>query len=558
MSDFLYSTRRARPGHLCACLERRLLPLDGVCRELHGDWGSLAIASLPHDAPFVDEASDAIRVTLGAEGGPFARIDVDVRSASGRVTTDLMAFIPLFHATARDGALVVGSHVDAVADAAGLGATFDAVAATDFVAHGSIVYPYTLYEGVQQVAPAVVRGFDARGWSDDGVPHWTPYEERLYPSLEEAAAVLRVALADDLSRALAGVDRAGMLLSAGEDSRAVLGAVPAGVRIDAVTFADWESREVRIARRIAHAYGASFRVGLRDFAHYLEAIEPVTSFTGSQHQYVDVHAWRLSRSLGLDALPLVLGGFSSDVLLKGYYSPARARRSQPQKRHPGENDALRVPAVAGVRQELLVAAVARREARRAALRELRPESATEWMRIWPFGVRKPAAAWLGHRRLFRAHEPFMSDAVVRLAAAVPIEWKLDRRLFAKAMRPYLKPSRFIPHGRNTFPYFGRATSLALGAGVGVARFTADVVRGRLGRSQGPWPDWRRLVESDRFAELLVRHPIAGARAAAIFEATSPAAIEAVVRERWSPKQQLMYAQLAFETGAAWTGSTESV
>ena len=557
MSDFLYASVPQPAGRLRALLERRLRPLDTAYEERHGSWGSVAVARLPFDPPIVSDDGQSVRLTLGREGGPSASLLLDTTAGQGSVRTDRMAFVPLFWSDGGDAGLVIGSHVDAVAEAAGRLDAFDAVSAADCVAHGSIVFPHTMYAQVWQLAPATERRFRVpHGWDDTGREYWTPVERCPFASLDDAAAALRAAFVAEVEKGLQGVGSAGMLLSAGEDSRAVLGAVPRDIRVDAVTFADWESREVEIARRIAHAYGASFRVGIREFAHYLDGLEPIASFVGSQHQYIDVHAWRLHRELALDRMPVVLGGFSSDVLLKGYYSPARARRSQPQKRHPGEHDPLRVAPVPGVRRELIDAALERRERRRTELRTIRPESATEWMRIWPFGVRKPAAAFVGHRRLFAAFEPFMTDSIVELAASVPMEWKLDRRLFSQAMKPLLRPSRFIPHGRNTFPYFGRYASLGLGAGLALGRFAHDALRGRLGRHQGPWPDWERLVESERFAELLRRHPIADARAAAIFEADSAGAIERVVRERWSPKRQLMLVQLAYATGVHATTTTE--
>ncbi|HEX6587776.1 MAG TPA: asparagine synthase-related protein [Longimicrobiales bacterium] len=554
MSDFLFASTPQPAGRLRAILERRLAALPVDVGERSGAWGSVAWAQLPHESPMLREDGAAVRLLAGdplpaREGaeprydGPFA--ELTLAGAGGRATTDLMAFIPVFVADDTPAGLVIGTHVDAVAEAAARLDDFDPVSGADFLAYGSLVYPHTLYDGVWQMAPAAEWRFERGRWTERRA-YWTPHEENPYRTLREAAAALREALADDVARALAGVERAGMLLSAGEDSRVVLGAVPRGVPIDAFTFADWEGREVRIARRIARAYGADFTLGLRRFGHSLEQFEDVASFVGSQHQFIDVHAWGVHDALHLDRLPVVLGGFSSDVLLKAYYAPAKLRRSQPQKKHPRETDPVRRGKAGGVRSELIDAARERRERRRNELRETRPLSATEWMWIWPFSGRKPAAAYVGHRRLFRVHEPFMSDAIVRLAAAVPVEWKLDRRLFHAAMRPYLRPSWYVPHARNMFPYFGMFTSFALGAGLGLGRLVHDAARLRTRRHQGPWPDWWTVVRSEIFVERAERYPIETARARVLFDAESPAAIDAT-RRRWGPKRQMMYLQLAYLT-----------
>lgn len=58
-----------------------------------------------------------------------------------------------------------------------------------------------------------------------------------------------------------------------------------------------------------------------------------------------------------------------------------------------------------------------------------------------------------NRRLFRSYEPFLGNGVVRISSAVPVGWKLNRKLFNRAMRPFLKQSRFIVHGDGWFPYY---------------------------------------------------------------------------------------------------------
>jgi len=57
-----------------------------------------------------------------------------------------------------------------------------------------------------------------------------------------------------------------------------------------------------------------------------------------------------------------------------------------------------------------------------------------------------------NRRLF-SYEPFLGNGVVRISSAVPVGWKLNRKLFNRAMRPFLKQSRFIVHGDGWFPYY---------------------------------------------------------------------------------------------------------
>src|SRR5690606_2144574 len=151
--------------------------------------------------------------------------------------------------------------------------------------------------------------------------------------------------------------------------------------------------------------------------HYLgyEAVAPVL---GTQHRYTDVHGFGLHRDLRLGELPIVLGGYLSDSLLKANYAhgPKRGtvRRASPRA---GERGPVMIPRADGVRGELLREVEARRAAHRAWIAEMRPCSASEWLVLWPFSMRATGANLHGGRRLFRDFEPFLSNGVLEVAAA---------------------------------------------------------------------------------------------------------------------------------------------
>lgn len=519
MSDFLLSTHPRAPGELRAHLARFLAPVVAGIEELHGAWGSLAIARAAHDdGPLVD-ADDAISAfagdpllhsrtagtglaTAGARRaelhrllltdgpvawderveGHFALLAVCRASGAGRVVTDAFAFVPVFHGTdRRTGALVVGTHVDATALACGRARDVDPVSAADLVANLTCTYPYTLYAGVRQLAPGTDHRFGRAGWTDALHTYWEPAEEPRFRRIDDAAEALREGFRASLAHACGEHAEVGLLMSGGEDSRAVLGAMPRELRVDAVTYAEWESREVRVARAAAARYGATLRVGIRGPRHYLDGFEAAAGIVGSGHLFVDVHGYGLHESLGLGSLPLVVGGLSSDSLLKGVYERRRGGAEVP------------VPAVAGVQAELLSEAARRRTVFRDSLAELRPQSADEWDTLWPFSMRKHGGNLDGNRRLFRSHEPYHATAVLRVAAAAPIEWKRHRRLFLRAMRPFLRPAWAVPHAEYRFPYFGRWGSAALLPVLAVARGARALATGEIRARHRPWPKWTRLA-----------------------------------------------------------------
>jgi len=579
MSDFLFTSRPRTAGALRGALERFLGHVSAEIEEVNGPWGTLAVARAPHDPPPLLRAAGSLSVLAGeplarlggVDGaaaepgtrtrlhallagpgrtawedtldGPFAALWIDEARGGGVVLTDLFAWIPLFAARAAGG-VVIGTHVDAVAWIAG--APVDPLSAAELVAHLTLTWPHTLYAGVEQVAPGTERRFGAEGWIGAGRQHWRPEErEDAYPSLDAAAEALRGALVDDVALALSGVPEAGLLLSGGEDSRAVLGAVPAGVRVTGFTYADAENREVRSARRVAGAYGAGFVFGRREPDHYLRGLEPVAAMVGSQNEYIDAHGYGFHARLGLAGLPVVLGGLSSDALLKADNVPASRHAAVLRGEAPGIRPTP-LREMAGIRPALLREAAARRDAFRAELARLRPRSADEWSRIYPFTMRTYAANHHGNRRLFRAHEPFMSNPVVRLAPAVSQRWKLGRRLFHRAVRPLLGPSWFVPHTRNRFPSLPAPANAVARPLLGLMRDVRALATGQRGANQESWPLWDALVQSPAMAGAEARTPLLASALRGIFETEDEATALGWMRT-WRPRQRLTALQVAFLT-----------
>ncbi|HEX5727299.1 MAG TPA: asparagine synthase-related protein [Longimicrobiaceae bacterium] len=568
MSDFLFTARRREPGALRRQLEAYLAPVADFA-EHHGDWGSLAVALGPHDPPeVVVEDGGWLSVLVGEPvvriapeppglswrgsrrrllhgllredrerdwsahlDGHFAALAVDTGSGMGWVLTDLFAFVPVFLSTDGEGGLVIGTHVDAVARAAGRGRDVDPVSATDFAATLTCTFPYTLFRGVEQALPGTARRFGRDGWQGSGHTFWRPAERPgAFATVRDAAAALRAAVERDVRTACDGLPEVGLLLSGGEDSRAVLGAVPPGPEVRAFVYADWESREVRVARAVARAYGVALTVGWRGPSHYLDGFETAASMVGGHHLFMDVHGYGFHQRLGIRELPVVLGGLSSDSLLKGEYAVPRA------------TGPVSVPRAPMLREELLREVEARRTAFRDRLAELRPGSADEWLVLWPLCMRKHGGNVDGNRRLFRAHEVYHSTAVLEVAAAVPAAWKLHRRLFHLAMRPFLARTRWVPHSKARYPAFGRWGNLLLAPGLAAARGARALLTGQLRARHGPWPRFSAVAGSAAAEQWRREHPLLDTPLRGIFVPAPAAEVEAGV-ERWHPLRRLILLQL---------------
>lgn len=569
MSDFLFCSQPRAAGELEVALRRYLSPVTANVVERHGPWGSLAVLHGPHDPPRVlVEAAGWLSVLIGDPvvrmgTEPAARSSIGTRRDGvhemlrddqtpwfermdsgfaalavgpdgGRVVTDVAAFVPVFAAEV-DGGIVIGTHLDAVARVAGKNRDIDPVSAADMLINLSCTWPHTLYHGVQQLSPASVREFTTGGkWVDSGTAYWRPLEHNPYRDVHEAAAALRTAVTDDVCAAVEGERTVGLLLSGGEDARAVLGAVPEGVEVRSFVYADWENREVRVARAAAKAYGASLTFGQRTPDHYVDGLRPVSSIIGAHNNFMDVHGWGLHERLGIRELPVVLGGLSSDSFLKAEHAPSVA-----------PSDSFDLPAASVIRPELREAVIARRLEFRRWLAEMRPTTAGEWERLWPFTQRRHSANLHGNRRLFASHEVYHANAVVAIAAAVPAAWKQHRRLFHAAMKPLFRRSWHVPHARWRFPYFGAAANLPLSAGLRVTRGVRALVTGEVRARQQPWPKWRVVARSDAAARAMATLPPWETPLRSIFVEKPAGELAASIRDEWHPLRELFLLQLAF-------------
>ncbi|HEU0298889.1 MAG TPA: hypothetical protein VFR37_05525 [Longimicrobium sp.] len=570
MSDFLISTTRRAEGELRRALERYLAPVAASIEESHGPWGSLAVARGPHDPPEVRvedggwisvlAGDPVVRIGPGPpalsrlggrrravhhllRGEPaaawdervdsgFAALAIDAERGGGMIVTDAGSFVPVFAARG-DGGWIAGTHLDAVARAAGKNDAIDPVSAADLLVNLTCTYPHTLYDGVEQLPPAAAIPFRVDGPVGEPHVYWRPAEENPYASVRDAAAALREALVEQVGAICREVPEVALLLSGGEDARAVLGAVPEGVRVRAFVYADWENREVRVARAAARAYGAPLTFGRREPDHYADGLEAVAGMIGGHNLFMDVHGWGFHERLGIRDFPAVLGGLSSDSFLKAPYVPGGSAGVRP------------LPPASVIRRDLLEQVVARRLAFRRWLAELRPASAAEWEVLWPFTQRVHGANFHGNRRMFASQEPYHASAVVRIAAAVPAEWKRHRRLFHAAMKPLFRRSWAVPHSRWRYPYFGAAANLPLAAGLRVTRGVRALLAGELSVRHHPWPKWRTVARSEAATAKLHRYAPWDGPLRDVFTDASADAVVASIRGEWHPLRQLILLQLGY-------------
>jgi hypothetical protein len=520
MSDFLYAATRQPGGRLAEVLAGQTGGEASACVEFHGTWGSLAVMPglYPRYYPFEDEAD--VLVVLGGPrlefagagaepglsggasallgrmrgakpmdwfgelAGAFLVLRIRKADAQVEVVTDPLAQIPAFRV--EEGGFWIGSHVDALAVASGT-TQVDPVSAADFLANGFVVHPYTLFEGVTCLEPGTRTSFTPYG-APRAEAYWQPKGGHRFHRVDDAAMALREAFGRAVRRPMEDTEHIAILLSGGEDARAVLGAIDRPV--DAFTFLDAFNREAALSGKVARAYGARLQIGLRSETHYLDLLQPISALAGAQFDFLHAHTYRFHERYGLSGYDVVFGGYGADTYLKGQFMPVRRRAIRSLDVLPAMPAFLDAPSQVEATCDYLRPQVAEALGQRwrwhyERVADLRGDSASEWTRLWPFSMRAASAWFHTNRRLFRAVEPYLDRQIIEISASVPQEWKLNRTLFHAAFRPFLSPSWHIGHSKAQFPYFGRRANVVLGAWILAVRKLKAAV-GAKGRDEGPW------------------------------------------------------------------------
>lgn len=128
------------------------------------------------------------------------------------------------------------------------------------------------------------------------------------------------------------------------------------------------------------------------------------------------------------------------------------------------------------------------------LEQLRPTTANEWFVLYPATMRATIPNIYTTRRLFCSYEPFMCKESVKVSAAVPTQWKMNRRLFNRALKPYLEPTKWLLHADGRLPYFSWKTNIPVQFPTWFYRQVAKRT-GLIKGNQGSWGDWLQMLKS---------------------------------------------------------------
>ncbi|WP_369957998.1 hypothetical protein AB8P72_03490 [Psychrobacter sp. CLB018] len=533
MSDFLFC-RNEQAIHQLAKPLKDLMPEPELVKveEYSGTWGALAVTLGPYNgfAPYEDEshicvviggpvlywrdnhfltnaqqpteATQAIlqRWQSGAAdwsedlSGPFVILIVNKNTAEIFCYTDLMTFIPVYQYLL-DISFCLGTHVDTVAKIANQNKNVDEVSVADFILHSIVTYPHTLYSNLFQLAPATEHRWLLNNSKniEQRTPYWEPLEINSYKNINEAAIALRIGLAGYIERITETMTEVGQFISAGEDSRSVAGLLPERLKRDAYIYVDSKNREFKLAKRVSDAYGCEFNYILRSPTHYLDILPKASKLVGNGQQYTNAHTLGLAKQSGADKKLAVFGGFLSDTLLKAHHSKKNKTYKRfyflPEFFIKGTDRTISNNSLV-FGSNILEEINKRRAIHYSYVSSLRKDSAYEWFNVWPITMHVDFPNITVNRRLFPSYEVFTSKDVVKVSAMVPTQWKLNRKLFHKALKPALKASKLIPHGDGRLPYY----PWYLNSFLQLPRWNKRVFNKALNvkKVDGSWTNWKNL------------------------------------------------------------------
>ncbi|MGL5633322.1 MAG: hypothetical protein ACRDD3_13270 [Azovibrio sp.] len=542
LSDFIYVSNPREPGQLKLCIAA--IYSDGVPEilEFRGAWGGLAVSKGHYSGFGPLETESHICIVLGGpvlnfcqnshEGsagtsavlerwlkgklnpesdlsGPFTLLIINKAVRQVVCITDLLMFIPVYRCELDDhGAL--GSHVDALSKACLQTDVIDETSLADFVLNHTVTFPYTIYRNIRQCSPGAIHRFSIDDsdnvWCPDEENHyWLPVEKNNYASIGEASIALRAGVSGYINRLTSSMTCVAHFISAGEDSRAIAGMLPSGLKRDAYIFLDSVNREGKIAEKVAELYEANFRLYLRDPMHYLRIIPEASRLVGSGSQYKHAHTYGISKVLDLQKYSAVFGGQMSDTLLKCLYGRRHNSKGVfsflPDFPKSGETRSKKITHP-HVPQRVLTEITERRRNHLARVQKIRPDSAHEWFGLWPATMYTALAVFHTNRRLFSSYEPFMCSEVVKISAGVPAGWKLNRSLFHRAFKPFFSKSRWVLHASGHMPYLPWWANKIVAPVVNAARAVKRKLSGETAKNEGPWGDWGEVMKTDEWADVL--------------------------------------------------------
>jgi len=543
MIDFLFSFDTSMKQNFLSSLGKYRQELNGTQKIFLGNWGTLVTIGRAYPGFCPVETDKHIVVVLGgplprkdftvANGeieddgtkwiidhwkikkdliwdedlvGHFLVVCIDKEMKCIEVVTDINSFVPVYEFKSKEQRIkyniTLGSHADALALATGQEKNIDPISIADFLTYNTVTFPYTLYCNIKELLPGSIISYNSSGQNFVD-QYWVPKEKTCTMTFQQAAKELREIIKSNIERICAGQKRVGILMSGGEDSRAVATLIPKSVSTQAITFVDSINREAKIAEKVCKKLGIQWKPVIRTPTHYLDNAKSSLRLSESHNFFLHAHANGFVKYLPSEVR--TLGALASDSFFKGHRIQGLKKWGITLKINTEKWQFVNQESINYFSSDLRKSLLERRLQRNTKLKLVRPNSWAEWHSLHPATMCTDFTYLIINRRIFSSYEPFCDAKVFKLSNEVPQSWKINRRLFHAAMKPIFKKTWFIPHGNGFFPYFGIKVNTPLLVYRAIkTKISKHLYQlGILSRpkNEGPWPEWADVVASLDFKKL---------------------------------------------------------
>jgi len=250
--------------------------------------------------------------------GSFLIAIYNLRSKELLLVSDRFSSRPLFYYAA-GRYLFFGSQLKAILQSHRVPRNLDSLAVIEFFTFRTVLGTKTYYQDVKVMLPATILKFQngnitisqywERNYREEGRHSKTYYVDALVNALKRA-----------VRRRTNDNHHYGILLSGGLDSRTVLAA--SDCPMTAFTVADFENREVRIAKEVAKAKGCKHIFIKRDPDYYPNLVEKAVELGDGMNSFHHGHFIGLFDWIRSEC-DVLFHGFAFDCMFKGFFLPNR-------------------------------------------------------------------------------------------------------------------------------------------------------------------------------------------------------------------------------------------
>lgn len=234
------------------------------------------------------------------------------------LVNDRFSSCPIFYYSSNKS-LIFGAQLKAVLQSNQVKRNLDFLTIMEFLSFQKVFGNKTYYRDIKVLSPASILKF--KQGKIIFKKYWeVSYKESKNNSEEYYIEALTDAIKKAVKKRTSDNHRYGILLSGGLDSRAILAA--SDCKMTAFTLADFENREVKIAKKIAESKGCKHIFLLREPDYYPDIVEIAVELGDGMWSFQHAHFTGFIDKIQMES-DILFYGLYFDTLFKGWFLPRK-------------------------------------------------------------------------------------------------------------------------------------------------------------------------------------------------------------------------------------------